>query len=131
MEVTYLFLQNLRGCLGKPALFGSFSGTMSVSDFSVAYAQGVWPQTFPYRSGVCPPKTSEISRFSSIERPRMHRVFDSVGPVHDSSFNVIHRFAFPSNQRGRHPRIGDFGAQWLAYASPVNYFTCTLAATRT
>ncbi|MEA3334057.1 MAG: IS21 family transposase, partial [Pseudomonadota bacterium] len=39
-----------------------------------------------------------------IERPRMHRVFDSVGPAYDSSFNVIHRFAFPNSQRGRHPR---------------------------
>ena len=77
------------------------------------------------------PEAIEISRFSSIERPRMHRVLDSAGPQYVSPYSDISRVAFPTTIRSRHPGLGDFGAQWLAYASPVNCFTCNLTAART
>lgn len=56
--------------------------------------------TDPFRST----GTAETSRFSYIERPRMHRVSDSVGPVGDSLYNATHRVAFPIVQQGRHPK---------------------------
>ena len=39
------------------ALFGSFFGTTPMSDFSVAYTSGLWPQAFPDRSGNNLPET--------------------------------------------------------------------------
>jgi hypothetical protein len=51
-----------------------------------------------------PAGTAETSRFSCIERPRMHRVSDSAGPVCDSLYNAAHRVAFPIIQQGRHPK---------------------------
>ena len=68
-----------------------------------------------------PAGTAELSRFSNIERKHMHRVSDSAGPGHDSPKSLVaSRIAFPIVARGRRPGWGDFGAQWLAYASPVN-----------
>ena len=111
--VTVLPSGTSAAVLGNPALFGSFSGTMLVSDFSVAYVLGLWPQAFPNRPGVlfCLPKTSEISRFSSIERPRMHRFLDSAGSMHDSLVNVVTSCCLPLRTTGSAPRKGDFGAQ--------------------
>ena len=39
------------------ALFGSFFVTTPMSDFSVAYTSGLWPQAFPDRSGNNLPET--------------------------------------------------------------------------
>jgi len=62
-------------------LFGSFSGTTPMSDFSAAYMSGLRPQAFPYRpAATYSAGTAEISRFSNIEHPHMHRVLDSVEP---------------------------------------------------
>ncbi len=78
---------------------------------------GHWPSlTVPpiFRSG-----TAELSRFSSIECPRMHRVFDSAGP---NSNLLLARcsWCLPDSSTRSAPRTPDFGAQWLAYVSPVN-----------
>jgi hypothetical protein len=61
-----------------PAWFGPFTGTMPVFGFPGAYMSGVRSQTFPDRPRTW--GTPGISRFSCLELPRMHRVFDSVGP---------------------------------------------------
>ena len=63
---------------------------------------------------------AELSRFSYIERPRMLRVSDSAGPVSDWLYNAAVRSAFPNRRTWSAPWRCDFGAQWLAYASPVN-----------
>ena len=57
------------------------------------------------------PETFEISRFSSIERPRMHRVSDSAGPKYVLPYSDISCVAFPTTIHSRHPGLGDFGAQ--------------------
>ena len=60
----------------------------------------------------------EISRFSIIEFPRMHRVSDSAGPVDGSLFNAVSQCCLPLRTTRSASRIGDFGAQWLARAFP-------------
>ena len=45
--------------------------------------------------------TNDISRFSNIERPRMHRFLNSAGPVGDSLDNAEHRIALPFGPIGR------------------------------
>ena len=60
----------------------------------------------------------EISRFSNIECPRMLRVSDSAGPVEGSLSNVLRQCCLPLRTTGSASRMGDFGAQWLACASP-------------
>jgi len=47
--------------------------------------------------------TAELSRFSNIECPRMHRVSDSAGPDNDWLDNAVARNAFPVVVRGRRP----------------------------
>ena len=73
----------------------------------------------------------EISRFSNMECPRVHRVLDSAGPEKDSLSNALPDVAFPVGSLGRHPGwvISELNG-WPAL-SPVNGFTCSLAATRT
>ena len=86
------------------ALFGSFFGTMPVSDCSGACMQGLRPQAFPRRSvPTSTPDASQLSRFSNIECPRMHRVSDSAGPDTDWLYSVFARVAFPIVRRGRRP----------------------------
>jgi len=63
-------------------------------------------------------ETHEISRFSNIEFPCMHRVSDSAGFLNDSLYVAVPDIAFPIKSQGRHPETGDFGAQWLACISP-------------
>ncbi len=63
---------------------------------------------------------AELSRFSIIERLRMLRVSDSAGPVSDWLYSAAARGAFPNRSTWSASRRSDFGAQWLAYASPVN-----------
>lgn len=77
------------------------------------------------------PSTREISRFSSIEFPRMHRVSDSAGFAVGSLYNAAHNVTFPIKSQGRHPKrvISELNG-WPAF-SPVNCFTCGLTATRT
>lgn len=64
-----------------------------------------------------PAGTAKLSRFSNIERPRMLRVSDSAGPDNDWPSRAAVRGAFPVPiGSGSAPRMGDFGARWLAYA---------------
>ena len=88
-----------------PILFGTFFGTLTMSDFSFAYMPGVWPQTFPDRSDsmLLLTDTNEISRFSSIECPRMHRFLDSAGSVGGKLIYAEHHIALPFGPVGRHP----------------------------
>ena len=103
------------------ALFGSFFGTTPMSDCSTACMQGLRPRAFPYRPACCfSAGAAELSRFSNIECPRMLRFYDSAGPVNDWLDDVVARGAFPTYHTRSAPLKGDFGAQWLAYASPVN-----------
>ena len=76
-------------------------------------------------------KTSEISRFSSIEFPHMHRVSDSAGFVKPLAITLFHNIAFPIRLQGRHPGwvISELNG-WPAF-SPVNCFTYNLTAART
>ena len=101
-------------------LFGSFLGTMPMSDFSAACMSGSYAVRFlrPIHSTAM--DAAETSRFSCIECPRMLRVFDSAGPVLDSLDNVMHRVAFPTVVQGRRPRgvISELNG-WPAL-SPVN-----------
>ena len=66
----------------------------------------------------CLSKTSEISRFSIIEFPRMHRVSDSAGSVYDSLYFAASQCCLPLQVTRSAPRKGDFGALWLACVSP-------------
>jgi hypothetical protein len=66
----------------------------------------------------CLPETMEISRFSSIECPRMHRVSDSAGPGENSLSNAILQCCLPPRTTRSASRMGDFGAQWLACVFP-------------
>jgi hypothetical protein len=78
-----------------PALFGTFTGTTPMSDFPAAYTSGLQPQAFPDRPpGHQAEGATGISRFSCIEFPRMHRVFDSVGP--DPRSRLARRPVWPS-----------------------------------
>ena len=112
-------------------LFKSFTCTMELFDFPQPIIAVVL-LGFTARTSRChlPRLVRGISRFSCMECPRMHRVSDSAGPVHGSLYNALHRVAFPAVQRGRHPGLGDFGAQWLACASPCQRFTCSLTVAR-
>jgi hypothetical protein len=47
--------------------------------------------------------TAELSRFSNIECPRMHRFSDSAGPGNDWLVNAVAHGAFPFVVRGRRP----------------------------
>jgi|GEM_PF-3759879 len=65
------------------ALFGNFSGSMGVSDFSPASMTGLWSLTFPIPSGPTAPDTDEISLLPYERLPDMHRVSDRAGSAHD------------------------------------------------
>ena len=67
--------------------------------------QDYTPQALPDRPATTQPGTAEISRFSHIACPRMHRVFDSAGPTDDSLYNAACRVAFPHVVQGRHPKM--------------------------
>ncbi len=112
-------------CSTPQHLFEGFTGTIGLSDFPQPFIAIVLLR-FTTRTSHCHMlrPVHGISRFSCIERPRMHRVSDSVGPLGDSLYNAAHRVAFPIVRQGRHPKRGDFGAQWLAYASPANASPC-------
>ena len=80
-----------------PGLFGSFLGTMGLSDFPPACMSGLWPQAFPDRPfhGLRPAAgTDGISRFSGMELSRMLRVFDSAGPI--TRLAIAPRIVLPS-----------------------------------
>jgi hypothetical protein len=73
--------------------------------------------------------TAETSRFSSIERPRMHRVSDSAGPMQDWLIRALHHVAFPTKSRGRHPEwvISELNT-WPAF--PLSTLRRSLAGSR-
>jgi hypothetical protein len=85
-------------------LFDGFTGTMKLSDFPQPFIAVVLLR-FMARTSRCyltrPVRGS--SRFSHIECSRMHRVSDFAGPVFDSLRNAVHRVAFPTRSRSRHP----------------------------
>lgn len=115
-------LPSSASAIAYPILFGAFFGTITMSDFSLACMSGLWPRAFPDRSARLLPltDTNEISRFSNIERPRMHRFLDSAGPVGDSLGNAEHRIALPFGPVGRHPgRVISELNSWPTL-SPVN-----------
>ena len=122
-------LQSLRRL---SALFGSFFGTAPMSDFSITFASGLWPQTFPDRSdtsltirgyGDLPVLEHRVSTHAQGLRLR--------GVQERLAVDVAHDVAFPFGPRGRHPGwvISELNG-WPAF-SPVNCFTCSLATTRT
>jgi hypothetical protein len=64
-------------------------------------ACGHWPSlTVP---PIIPAEAVELSRFSNIECPRMHRFSDSAGPGNDWLVNAVAHGAFPFVVRGRRP----------------------------
>ena len=62
---------------------------------------GQWPS--PTVPPTIPAGTAELSRFSNIECPRMHRVSDSAEPGNDWLVNAVAHGAFPFVVRGRRP----------------------------
>ncbi len=106
-------LPSSASAIAYPILFGAFFGTITMSDFSLAYMSGLWPRAFPDRSArlLLLTDTNEISRFSNIERPRMHRFLDSAGSVRDSLINAARPFCLSLRTNRLAPRKGDFGAQ--------------------
>lgn len=76
------------------ASFAAFSGTMSRSDFSVAFMSGFPALPFPDRSA--PSDTAEISRFPFRKFPNVHGVFDYASTGHGSRSIAMSRFAFPT-----------------------------------
>jgi hypothetical protein len=90
---------------GAPqSLFEGFTGTMKLSDFPQPFIAVVLLR-FTARTSLCHQTrpVRGISRFSCIECQRMLRVSDSAGPVGGSLVNAVHRVAFPTVRRGRHP----------------------------
>jgi hypothetical protein len=117
---------------GAPqSLFEGFTGTMKLSDFPQPFIAVVLLR-FTARTSLCHPTrpVRGISRFSCIECPRMLRVSDSAGPVHNSLNNAATPSCLPHRCTRSAPRKGDFGAQWLACASPCQRFTCNLTVAR-
>ena len=92
-------------CSALQHLFEGFTGTIGLSDFPQLFIAVVLLR-FTARTSRCHPQRPAcgISRFSCIERPRMHRVSDSAGPVGNSLHIAAHRVAFPIVQQGRHPK---------------------------
>ena len=85
-------------------LFGFFFGTMTMSDFSKSLHVRSTATDLPQPLGLLQyqSETLEISRFSSIEFPSMHRVSDSARFDSDSLFYVAPDIAFPFVVQGRH-----------------------------
>ena len=108
-----IVLSSSASAIAYPMLFGAFFGTMTMSDFSTATMSGLRPRALPDRSAwlKLPADTAEISRFSSIERPRMHRFLDSVGSVDDSLIYAAAPCCLPLRTTKSAPQMGDFGAQ--------------------
>ena len=97
-------LRHLRSLLSH-SLFGALTGTTPVSDFSVASISVFWPLAFTDRPAKLLSGTTEISRFSCIQCPRMLSVFDSAGPGYDSLSIAVYCVAFPFVVQGRHPKV--------------------------
>jgi len=124
-------------CSAPQHLFEGFTGTIGLSDFPQPFIAVVLLR-FTTRASHCHMlrPVHGISRFSCIECPRMLRVSDSARPVSVSLYNDIHRVACPPTRAQARraglphrptrsaPRRGDFGAQWLACASPANASPC-------
>jgi hypothetical protein len=92
-------------CSAPQPLFKGFTGTIGLSDFPQPFIAVVLLR-FTARTSRCHPTrpVRGISRFSCIELPRMLRVSDSAGPVHNSlTISLLHRVAFPTVAQGRHP----------------------------
>jgi hypothetical protein len=78
-------LPSTTSAAGRPALFGSFVGTMSLSDFPRACIAGVRPSAFPARPATpSVVSTLRISRFSREKVPHVLRVSDRAGPPEGS-----------------------------------------------
>ena len=71
-------LPSAASAAARPALFGSFVGTLGLSEFPPSCIIGVWPPAFPMRPGVVPPTPGDegTSRFSRRKIPRMRGVSD-------------------------------------------------------
>ena len=88
---------------------------------------GHWPSlTVP---PIVPAGAAELSRFSNIECPRMHRVFDSAGP--NSNLLLEQLFVVPSR------KVDPVGAPDSSFRSsmaglrfPCQRFTCDLTTAR-
>jgi hypothetical protein len=100
-------------------LFGSFFGTTPMSDFSIAYASGLWPQAFPDRSA------SLVSDRGYGDLPVLeHRVSTHAqglrlrGPAGGSLSSATSQYCLPPRTTRSASRMGDFGAQWLACVFP-------------
>jgi hypothetical protein len=90
-------------CSAPQPLFEGFTGTIGLSDFPQPSIAAVLLR-FTTRTSRCHAlrPVSGISRFSCIECPCMHRVYDSAEPMHNSLYTAAHRVAFPFVQQGRH-----------------------------
>jgi len=116
-----------------PGLFGSFLGTMGLSDFPAAYTSGLWPQAFPdrpFHNVWAVAGAAGISRFSCMELPRMRRVSDSAGPM--SRLALTPRIVLPSlppYEVGVPKRVISELNGWPA-CSPVNAYGTPLRTHR-
>ena len=117
-----------------PALFPAFTGTTPMSDFPTACMSGVRPQAFPDRSDdglrATPTDAAGISRFSCRERPRMHRVLDSAGPMTRLALTPpIVLPSLPGHEVGTPKRVISELNTWPAL-SPVNAYRRSLRTDR-
>ena len=77
-------LPSTASAAGCPTLFGSFVGTMGLSDFPCPCIAGMRSLTFPARTRVSSLAEHGISRFSRMEFPHMLRVSDCAGSGRNS-----------------------------------------------
>ena len=96
-------LRNLRHRF-YPVLFGSFTSTTPMSDFSAVCMPGLYAVRFPRPIHIFM-DAAEISRFSCIECPRMLRVFDSAGSMHNSPLLRDASFCLPHRPTRSAPRM--------------------------
>jgi hypothetical protein len=125
------FLQHLRRPAGKQAFVRRLlQYYVDVRLLSSVHAR-IMATDLPWPTRLIYPRTGtvEISRFSSIERPRMLRVSDSAGPMQDWLIHALHRVAFPTKSRGRHPEwvISELNT-WPAF--PLSTLRRPLAGSR-
>jgi len=89
-------------------LFAGFSGTMLLSDFRGSFISALQNFSLTDRS-FFEGKLTDLP--IPVYKMSTHAKFlDSAGSLY-SSLSATKRVAFPARVRGRHPKVGDFGAQ--------------------
>ena len=105
---------------GSIPLFGGFSARMGVSDFSSAWAAGLWLEAFPTPPVPCGSGADEISQLLCRKLPDMRRVSDRAGSTQVLRLSSCVILPSASDNGVGIPDDPDFAAQYLAYRFPLS-----------